>query len=127
MTLRKYLIILLICTVFCWATWFCVIFYTNPYHSNWLGFGFFYLSLFVSLVGTFSIFGFLIRWVFKRQDIIYKQINVSSRQAIIFSLLIIISLIMQSQRLMTWWNFLILLALVSLLEIFFISFKKFRE
>ncbi len=127
MTLRKYLIFLFVCTGFCWLTWFFVIRYTNPETTGWLGFAFFYLSLFVSLVGTFSIFGFLVRTMFKREEVIYKKIDVSSRQSIILSLLIIISLILQSQRLMTWWNFVILVAAISLVEIFFISYRKFRN
>jgi len=127
MTLRKYLIFLLVCTGFCWLTWFFVIRYTNPESTGWMGFAFFYLSLFVSLVGTFSIVGFLIRSMFKREEVIYKKIDISSRQSIILSLLIIISLILQSQRLMTWWNFIILVVAISLVEIFFISYRKFRN
>ena len=127
MTLRKYLIFLTIGTIFCWSTWILVIKYTNPDHSGWMGFTFFYLSLFVSLIGSLSIVGIVLRSLIKKEELIYKKIDVSSRQSIILSLLVIISLILQSQRLMTWWNFLILLVLVSLIEIFFISYRKFRN
>jgi len=127
MTLRKYIIFLSIATIFCWTAWIFVLKYTNPNHAGWMGFFLFYLSLFVSLVGTFSIFGIAIRSLMKKEEVIYKKIDVSSRQSIILSLLIIISLILQSQRLMTWWNFLILLSLMSFIEIFFISHRKFRN
>jgi len=127
MTLRKYLIILTACTFLCWATWFAVLYYTNPVSSGWGGYAFFYLSLFVSLVGTFSLIGFTIRSMRKKEEVLYKKIDISSRQSIVFSLLVIVALILQSQRFLTWWNFIILIALISLIEIFFVSYRKFRN
>lgn len=127
MTLRKYLIILTTCTFLCWATWFAVLYYTNPNGTGWGGFVFFYLSLFVSLVGTFSLVGFAFRTMMNKEEILYKKIDISSRQSIILSLLVIVTLILQSQRFLTWWNFIILIALVSLIETFFVSYRKFRN
>ncbi|MFZ5365598.1 MAG: hypothetical protein ACOZBH_05405 [Patescibacteria group bacterium] len=127
MTLRKYLIILLICTTFCWLTFVAVLMYTNPGSTNWIGFSFLYLSLFVSLIGTFSIGGILFRWVSKKQSLQDKQIDISSRQSIILSFFAVVSLFLQSLRLLTWWNLIILVAVISLVEIFFISHRKFRN
>jgi hypothetical protein len=126
MTLRKYLIFLTACTALCWLTFGLAVNYTNPNTAGWLGFSFFYLSLFVSIVGTFSLVGFVFRMVFNKDEKIYKKIDISSRQSIILGLLFIIALVLQSQRFLTWWNFVILLVIVSLIEIFLISYRKFR-
>ena len=127
MSIFKYLILLLICTIFCWIAWFLVLFMIDPGEAGLLAFIFFYLSFALALTGTFSIVGLLWRWRFAKDEMAYKQVRLASRQAILFALVLVSSLLLQSQRHLTWWNLLILLVVAAVVELFFISYKKFNK
>lgn len=124
MSLFRYLIILGLATLLCWIALFAVVFFINPGTAGALAFIFFYLSLTFALVGTFSLLGYLLRWVKSREELPHKIVNVASRQSVLFTLLIVVALMLQSQRFLTWWNMLILVAVAGLVEMFFISYKK---
>lgn len=121
MSLRKYLIIMVIGSLICWGACFLVIWKIDPYSSGFLGLTFFYLILFLTLLGTLSLIGFLGRYIFLRKSVLFHHVGVSLRQAILFSLLITFSLLLQSHRLFTWWNGILLILSLTLLEFFFLS------
>lgn len=127
MNLSKFLIILGISTGICWIAFLAVIFFINPIEVGWLAFVFFYVSLTFALIGSFSLLGILVRWLRHQDELVYKQMNIASRQSLLFTFLIVFALILQSGRYLTWWNLLILVALAVCVEIFFISYKKFNK
>ncbi len=104
-----------------------VLFRIDPGVAGLLAFIFFYSSFALSLTGTFAILGVLLRWRFSKDEMAYKQVSIASRQAILFALVMVVSLILQSQRYLTWWNLLILLLVAAGVELFFISYKKFNK
>jgi len=123
MSFPAFIILMIITTIVSWSAWGAVIFSINPYEADFLGIIFFYISLFFSLLGTFSIIGSIIRKKLVKKDILFRQVVISFRQAILFSLLIATSLFLQSGRILTWWNILILVATLSVIELFAISKK----
>ena len=127
MSIFKYLILLSICTVFCWLAWFLVLFMIDPGEAGLLAFLFFYLSFALALTGTFSVAGLLWRWRFSKDEMAYKQVRIASRQSILFALVMVTTLILQSQRILSWWSLLILLVVAAVVELFFISYKKFNK
>ena len=124
MSLNKYLILMTLTTIVCWAVWAMVINIINPTQAGFLGFLFFYASLFLASIGSISIIGFFIRKVLLREELAFRHVVVSFRQAILLSILIIGSLILQSRGLLTWWNTILFILALTVLEFFFISFKK---
>ncbi len=124
MTLKKYLILMSLCTLFCWLAFVLVINYIDPTEANFLGFLFFYFSLFLACLGTMSVLGFAIRMKIFRDEIVYKQVSAAFRQAIMFSILVVGSLFLQSKSLLTWWNILLFILALTVLEFFFISYKR---
>jgi len=98
-----------------------VIFKIDPYSSGWVGLASFYLILFLALLGTLSLIGFFGRMIFLRRSVLFHHIGISLRQAILFSILITISLLLQANRLFTWWNAILLVLSFTLLEFFFLS------
>lgn len=126
MSLKKYLILMIIGTVFSWLAWFLVVRYINPEQTGSLGFLFFYISLFLSLVGTFSLIGFLARFLLIKDKIIRNQLSISLRQSFLFTFLIIGLLFLQSKRLLTWWNIALLIMALTVLEFFLISYRSSR-
>ncbi|HMB26332.1 MAG TPA: hypothetical protein VKP03_02860 [Patescibacteria group bacterium] len=128
MTVKQYLIILGLCTALCWLGWILVITLLNPFTSGSLALLLFYLSLGLALIGGFSILGFVIRvFVFTRNEVPSREISISSRQALLFTILIIVSLILQSFRLLTWWSICFMALLAGFTELFFLSYKKFNR
>lgn len=117
MSLRLYLTLMSIGTILCWVAWFFVITNTSPIESGLMGLFFFYFSLFLAVVGTFSVIGFLIRKIIiKNDEVIFRHVRHTFRQSILLGLLIVFILILLSQNLLFWWNALILFAFFIFLE-----------
>ncbi len=126
MTLRKYLILMGMASLVCWLAFLLVIFYMNPITTGPLAVVFFYASLFLSLVGSFAIIGFALRRKFLQGELIFRQVAVTFRQAFLFGLLVVASLWMQKFKMLTWYNSVLLILAVAVLEFFFLSTKRKR-
>ncbi|MEK9130167.1 MAG: hypothetical protein AAB526_02115, partial [Patescibacteria group bacterium] len=109
---------------FCWISFGIILLNVDPFEAEFGGFVLFYCSLFLSLMGTMALSGSLIRIKFKRNKVIPRQIIVSFRQAIWFSVLIIFFLILHKLKLLYWWNINLLICFLIASEFFFISFEK---
>ncbi len=112
---------MILATATCWFSLWVVVFFVDPTITNWFGFVIFYLSLFLSLVGTLSLLGFIIRFLFNKNEFAFRQVITAFRQSILFALLICGALYLQSYRLMSWWNLLILIVLLTVVEFIFIA------
>lgn len=121
MTLRSYLVIMIIATLVCWGLWVFVLWSVNPEVTNWLGFSLFYLSLFLALAGTAAIIGFLIRFIFLKRQLAFRAVKIAFRQSFIFAFLITASLFLLAHDLFTWLNLILLVVGLSVLEYFLIS------
>lgn len=126
MSLKKYLFLMVFATILCWTAWSFVLFFINPRESGSVGFLFFYLSLFLGLLGIFSIVGFLLRYLFKKRDFNYDKVKVSFRQGAMFAILLTGSLFLQSQRLLVWWNILLFVFLLAIVEYYFLAKEERR-
>ncbi len=123
MTLRKCFVLILLSTFLCWLSWGVVVLYIDPEETGSLGFFLFYLALLLSLIGTLTLLGFLIR-VKLSKDPVSKKMVTSFRQAIWFSFLIIAFISFKGLGLLRWWNISLLILALIFLEMFFISYKK---
>jgi hypothetical protein len=124
MTLKRYISSMSIMTVLIWSVFVYVLFIVDPETTNWVGFGLFYITLFVSLVGTASLIGFLIRFMALKQQLVWDAVKEAFRQSFLFALLIILSLILLSQDLFTWINIMLLVLGLSALEYFLLTLTK---
>jgi len=124
MTLKKYLIIMIVMTLLCWFGFIYVIFSINPDITNWIGFSLFYVSLFLALVGTSALIGFVVRFISLKQELVFYLVKEAFRQSFLFSSLIVISLLLLSRGLFTWMNLFFLIASLSILEYFLLSYDK---
>jgi len=126
MTLSKYLGVMSILTAFCWGIFFFVASLVDPTATNWLGFVLFYLALFISLIGTTALIGFILRFIALKKELAFNLVKVAFRQSFLFSLFVIIILILKSQSLFNWLNLLLLMVIFMILELFLISYQKSR-
>ena len=113
-----------ITTLISWLAWGIIIFSLNPFEADFLGLTFFYSTLFLSLVGTISMLGNIVRKRFVKDDILFRQVIISFRQAVLFAVLIVMSLILQSNEILSWWSILFLIGALTVIELFAISKKK---
>lgn len=127
MSIGKFFVILGLATGLSWLAWLAVLFFMNPAESGLIALTLFYSSLSFSLIGTFLFIGYLVRGLSNDTEMPYKHVKAASRQSFLFTVLIVLSLLMQSYRLLTWWNLLILVALIGFVELFFISYKKYNK
>lgn len=128
MTLRQYLIIMSGATLICWLVWLLVIFLYDPRTAGFIGFLLFYTSLFLSVLGTFSVCGFFIRAkLINNEEIVFRHIKRTFRQGIIFSLFLITVLLLAQFRLLTWWNFTMLLTFYIFLEGLIFTNRKYQN
>jgi len=124
MTLKNYLIFMGTTTAFLWGIFLFVINLINPETTNLLGFVLFYLSLFLALSGTTALIGFFVRFKIMRKDLAVRAVKTAFRQSFLFSFLVAAILFLLSQKLFSWFNLILLVVILSIIEFLLISSKQ---
>lgn len=127
MTTRKYLVYLILITVIAWTLWIMVVKYIDPTTGLKVALLLFYLSLFFSLAGSFALMGYFLRMLTTSKEIAKHRLNISGRQGILFSVLIIISLILKAGNHLNWLTIIITILILSLIEFLFLSLSGKQE
>lgn len=124
MTLKQYLIIMIISTVFCLVALGFVLVNIDPFQDTGAGFGFFYVSLFFAFLGIVSLISFLIRYYFSKSDLpLFRFVQRSFRDALLISSILIMLLFLQGKRYLEWWNLIVGLTAIVL----FLLFRIFNK
>ncbi|NCO23255.1 hypothetical protein COW09_02340 [bacterium (Candidatus Moisslbacteria) CG12_big_fil_rev_8_21_14_0_65_36_11] len=126
MTLRRYLNLMTICTSLNWLIWLLVIFFVNPEKTGLLGLILFYVSLFLAILGTGSILGFIIGARLKKRPV-FVEADISFRRAFLIAIFVISVLFLKGIDLFYWWNTLLLGLFLIILEFFFVSISRKYE
>lgn len=125
MTLRQYLATMIIATLLCLTAWGFVLVNVDPFTAGALSFGFFYLSLFLSLIGIFSLALFFGYKAFSRVEYpIFKYVQRSFREALLVSVFIIVFVYLQMHSWLNWLTAGILILLFLLSFSFTMSLKQ---
>jgi hypothetical protein len=115
---KTHFIFLLVGIFLCGFSLLSIIRFTDPAASGTLTFILLYLSLFLFCLGLFTLIGILIRQRFF-YGIYVANLITSFRQAILLSVLVTGSLMLQARDLRHWWVQLIFTLFLVVLEIFF--------
>lgn len=121
MTLKRYLLMMIVTTLVCWASFVLVLFRIDPSTAGTIGLTLFFVSLFFALWGTLALIGFWIRLLIKRQSIPFEHIGISLRQSLWFAVLVSLSLLLVSQDIYVWWMSLLLVIGMTVAEGFFLA------
>jgi hypothetical protein len=113
-------------TLICWGIFAGVVMNIDPTDTNWPGFVMFYAALFLALLGTSAIIGFLFRFLMLKQQLAFRAVGEAFRQSFLFVILILASLFLLSRHLFTWTNIAFLVVGLALLELFLISYSRSR-
>lgn len=124
MTLKRYLTFIAVGTGISWLAWLLVLLRVSPDQVGGWGIALFFISLFMALWGTFSLLGMVVRFLFLKQEIIYYQVVNSYRQGAFAGLILVLILLLQSLRILSWWNALLLVIGLSVFEYYFLSKQK---
>lgn len=89
----------------------------DPRTAQWTGFVFITIALLLFLWGLLGTLMLSVRRLYKRD----RSIAVSLRQASFLSITVVLAIYLQRFELLTWWNVVILIVLVVLIEVFFIG------
>ncbi len=122
MSLRIYLLLLLIVTLVCWGLFAFILFGVDP-EGGKLGVIAFYAALGFAVMGTYALLGYVIRSRLSRGEELYANLGVSLRQGLLLTIGFIGVLLLQSIRLLNWWDGCLLVGFLVLLEFFFLSRK----
>ena len=121
MTLKSYIWGMRIVTLFSIVAFISVILYVDPESAGFLGGAIFFVLLFFVLSGMFNLFLLRLRKNMISFETSFSNVSLTFRQAALLSLLAIGLLIMQSFRVLVWWDGLLLLAGIFLVELYFLS------
>lgn len=121
MTLRRYLLTMAVTSLLCWVAFVLVLFRVDPSTAGSMGLLLFFVSLFFAIWGTFSLLGFIVRFIFLRNTVPFRYIGTSLRQALWFGILIVMTFFLVSQELLEWWMSLVLVVGLTVLELFFLA------
>jgi hypothetical protein len=127
MSFRVFLFLIVIGTIIAWTTWVMIIFNFDPTQGGILSFLLFYLSTFLAFSGLLFLIIYKIRSRFGKDQLLFYRLQASVRQAILFTILLSVWAVLQSQKLLRWWNLLILIIILALIEFFFLSLSKPRK
>lgn len=122
MTLKSYLWGIRFGTVLSFIAWVMVILYINPEKSGFAGHLLFYASTFLFFAGVLILF---FTWMKRRigddDEVAFIYLGTSFRQGILIALLLIGLLILQQHRMLLWWNGLLMVAGIFLMELYFLT------
>jgi len=126
MSLKQYLLIMSLVTVVAYILVASVASYFDPTVSGLLPIVFFYASLSLALIGTFTLIGFAIRSMRKHSAMAFREVIISLRQAIWFTILIVGSLGLMRLQILNILNLLLVLLALTALELYFLNKKAVR-
>lgn len=126
MSLIRFLVVLALGTILAWTGWVTVLLTIDPVSGGFIARAMFYLSLFLSLLGTLTIIGFFTRYWWEKDPIPFRQIGFALRQACIISAAAIIALTLQAGRLLNIWSGVVLVLLAIAIETFFLAGQSHR-
>lgn len=98
-----------------------VVFFIDPESSGFLGMFLFYSTIFFVFSGILNLFLLFLRRKFLDEKTVANSVGLNFRQGILLAILFLGILIFQGLRILVWWDILFLVAIVFLVEFFFLS------
>ena len=117
MSLKEYLFSLGLGSVLCFVICGLTVVNFDPNTDTVLPLVFFYLSLFMGLIGGFSFIAIWIKKIaLKNEEVIFRQIKKVFKQAFVFSILVIFVFFLAHQGMLNWLTFLLIVFFYLIFE-----------
>lgn len=127
MSLSAYLWGIRLFTLLAFSSWVGIVFAVDPEHSGVAGVGLFFMSLFAMLLGFMTLF---VTWVYRKGlggASAAHHLGGAFRQAFLLTLYAVGIVFFQYERILTWWDSLLFLAAVLLVEFSIRRFSRHEE
>jgi hypothetical protein len=124
MTLNAYLWGMRIITVAMLAVWGSVVYFVDPNISGVMGEIIFFTSLLLAMSGVCILFLNWIKRLFFGKEEIVHHLGINFRQGILIAIAIIAILILQRLKFLIWWDALLVIGAIFLIELYFLSHSK---
>ncbi len=121
MTLKSYIWGLRFINLISLSALALVVYYIDPEKSGLAGVIIFYTVLFFVLSGIFNLLLVGVRKMTLGREAAYADLSLSFRQGILLAILAIGLLILQSLGMLVWWDGLLVVAGIFLIELYFLS------
>ena len=121
MTLRSYVWGMRLITLLSIFALAYVVVYFDPESSGIFGKIYFFTALFFSSSGVFNLILIALRRKLIGEEKGIGNLGISFRQGILMAILLVALMILQSFRLLVWWDGLLAVAGVFLIELYFLS------
>ncbi len=98
------------------CAWIGIVLAVDPSQAGTVGTGLFFISLFGTLLGSMVL---LVTWVYRRAlgvEGATHHLGGAFRQAFLLALFLVLTIFLQMQQLLTWWDDLLLLSAILLIE-----------
>lgn len=119
MFLAGYIYSLFLSIIFCWVAFGLIVVHIDPFKAPAWAFIFFFTSLFLALTATATLINFYLRVYLLKRETIYTNLGIAFRQGLFLSMTICSLLGMQALRVLTWWDAVLLILSILLLELYF--------
>jgi len=127
MNYKLFIILIVLGTVLSLVNSVMIIINFDPFQVGILGLVVFYLSMFLVLAGLFFLLANLVGEKFFAKPKSLMRLKASLRHGVMFSILILGWAFMTSQDILRWWNLLLLILILTVLEFLFISLERERK
>lgn len=128
MTLRQYLVLMSLGTLMCYSAFGFIVWTTDPSEAGFVEFLFFYVSLFLAVLGTFSVIGFVVKQKFiHNEEIIFRHVKRTFRQGAFVAFLVVLILFLRQLDYLNWWLTVLLGLLFLFLEGLIFTNRKYKN
>ena len=123
MSIRTELWGLIISGVLCWIGFGLTVFGSNP-GAGTAALASFYISFFIGILSLLTVAGFAIRYYRSHRESKFHAMRTAFRQGILASGVLMGLMMMQAARLLSWWDALLLVIIVTLFELYIRSYGR---
>jgi len=121
MTLRAYTWGIRIVTLISLIALGAIVIFVDPQNSSWIGLALFFLAAFFGVSGIFNLLLIFARRKLLGEELAADSVGLSFRQGSLLAAIILGILLLQSFRVLAWWDALLVAAGVFLIELYFLS------
>lgn len=127
MTFRQYAGVMAATSALAFTAWGVVLTQMNPQEGGWLAVSFFFLTLFLGLVGVFATASMAYRVLVLRHAVVLREARIAFRQAAFLSFAGCLLLFLASQELFSLTSAVVVIGSVSLLEYLSLRLDRLRR
>lgn len=121
MTLKSYLWGMRFSAILAFTAWALVLFYTDPTKGGSLIKLAFYFTFFLLMSAIFILMLSFAKRKIGEKESVFSDLGISFREGILLALLATALLVLQSFRILVWWDGLLAVAGIFLIELYFLT------